>query len=136
MDKIKELEAEIERLRAQIEQVQPTQPHPTGGHGDVWLEMIHYTGEDHPLHKEMKDRRALGLARYGQPLQYGDGRDNDLDLKEELLDAAAYSWRGGLKSLAIYLLDVANAVGKRRRHHPKCEWDDCQGGCWDLFYES
>jgi len=23
----------------------------------------------------------------------------------------------------------------KKGHHPKCEWDDCQGGCHDIFYE-
>jgi hypothetical protein len=23
----------------------------------------------------------------------------------------------------------------RTGHHPKCEWSDCQGGCFDLYYE-
>lgn len=27
------------------------------------------------------------------------------------------------------------ARSKRPGHHSRCEWDDCQGGCHDLFYE-
>jgi hypothetical protein len=23
----------------------------------------------------------------------------------------------------------------RNGHHTKCVWEDCQGGCWDIFYE-
>jgi hypothetical protein len=23
----------------------------------------------------------------------------------------------------------------REGHHTKCIWGDCQGGCWDIFYE-
>lgn len=42
---------------------------------------------------------------------------------------------------ADVLRDIADEVfekPKKRRvgHHRLCDWDDCQGGCWDLYYES
>lgn len=36
-------------------------------------------------------RRRIGIARYGRPLQAHNGRDALRDLREELLDALAYS---------------------------------------------
>lgn len=38
----------------------------------------------------MNDRKNLGIARYGQPLQPANGRDAALDVFEECLDGAAY----------------------------------------------
>lgn len=111
--KLSELQEEVEFLRSELVKFRPTQPAPKGGTGDVWWEMIQHFGEMHPLHREMVDRRALGMARYGCPLQYGDGRDNTLDLREELLDASAYAWRGGFRSLSAYLLDLASSLEKR-----------------------
>lgn len=99
VERVRVLEQEVGRLR-------PTQPEPSGGHGDVWQELIEHIGSGHPLHAVCVERRAVGLARYGQPLQYDDGRDPELDLREELLDAAAYAWRAGCRSLAVELLDI------------------------------
>lgn len=39
---------------------------------------------------DIMDRQALGIARYGQPLQPHNGRDALLDLYQELLDAIVY----------------------------------------------
>ncbi|HET9144099.1 hypothetical protein [Actinophytocola sp.] len=39
---------------------------------------------------DLMAREAIGITRYGTPLQPFNGRDADLDLYEELLDAAAY----------------------------------------------
>lgn len=40
--------------------------------------------------KDMKDRKKLGLKRYGVALQANNGRDSLQDLYEELLDACIY----------------------------------------------
>jgi hypothetical protein len=46
---------------------------------------------------ELSERRRLGVARYGTPLQVGNGRDAKADLAQELLDALAYSWQAALE---------------------------------------
>ena len=83
------------------------QPAPSGGWGDCWAELIEAVGPNHPLHEEMRKRRAAGFVRYGQPVRRDDGRDSDRDLLEELLDAAVYAQRLGLTSLARELLTLA-----------------------------
>lgn len=40
--------------------------------------------------KDMKERKELGVNRYGMPLQPFNGRDAFVDLYEELLDACIY----------------------------------------------
>lgn len=44
-----------------------------------------------PEIKELLRRRFLqGMEKYGQPLMSDDGRDNDADLIQELIDAVFY----------------------------------------------
>ena len=66
----------------------PTQPAPRRGTGDVWLELI---AREPPgrVRDTMVARREFGIARYGTPLQRGNGRDAALDLREEVLDGLA-----------------------------------------------
>lgn len=52
------------------------------------------------LCSELAERRRLGVARYGTPLQAGNGRDAEADLRQELLDACAYSWQVALEAEA------------------------------------
>lgn len=84
------------------------QPAPSGGSGDVWLELIGHVAAHHPeLHgllPAMAERRRVGIERYGVPLGRGDGRDGRRDLAEELADASAYAQRLGLTELAVRLL--------------------------------
>ena len=83
----------------------PDQPPPTPGTGDVWRELIDAAGDAHPdLVPLMEERRQLGIDRYGQPLQRGDGRDHLADAKQELLDAAVYLWAAGQPVLAMAML--------------------------------
>jgi hypothetical protein len=84
-----------------------TQPTPRRGWGDCWSELMEHVGAGHPLHEAMAARRALGLVRYGQPLQRDDGRDPEVDLQEELLDCSVYAWRLGLRALAVEMLTLA-----------------------------
>jgi len=42
------------------------------------------------LRKAIAERRLIGIERYKQPLQIGDGRDHAVDALQELIDAAAY----------------------------------------------
>lgn len=92
---------------AQIAALRPTQPPPSGGEGDCWQELIDSVGPDHPLRAAMVARRELGIARYGQPLRRGDGRDAARDLQEELLDAVGYAQRLTQYGLPLRLLAIA-----------------------------
>ena len=80
----------------------PTQPAPTPARGDVWQELI--DAETHPaLRPLMEARRELGISRYGTPLQRDNGRDNLLDLQEELLDAMAYAQAANMGDMVSYI---------------------------------
>ena len=73
------------------------QPPPTAGHGDVWLDVVEAMPgvglmPRGPLMVDMMQRRAQGLARYGTPLQYDNGRDHWVDAYQEYLDGVAYLW--------------------------------------------
>lgn len=57
-----------------------TQPPPKPASGDLWASVI----------ADMEDRRRLGIARYGTPLQPHNGRDALVDAYEEALDLAVY----------------------------------------------
>lgn len=87
-----ELAKEVERLQMKEKAAETVSslPAPEDGHGDIWLEVIHSLPDGW-----FKDlcvaRRALGVARYGQPLRYDDGRDSMTDLLQELLDAIVYA---------------------------------------------
>lgn len=47
---------------------------------------------------ELGERRRVGIARYGTPLQAHNGRDPEADLRQELLDAAAYSHQAAIEA--------------------------------------
>ena len=86
------------------------QPAPLPGIGDVWQEVI--DGEPLVVLRELYvARRALGVARYGTPLQRDNGRDTARDLEEELLDALVYAtalrWWGVATVIRVVLLCVA-----------------------------
>jgi len=48
---------------------------------------------DLSLVEELSERDRVGFARYGTPLQYGNGRSSMVDLFQELLDGLVYSWQ-------------------------------------------
>jgi hypothetical protein len=56
------------------------QPPPKNVGGDVWLLVL----------EDMAARRDFGLAKYGQPVQVGCGRDALIDAYQEVLDLAVY----------------------------------------------
>ena len=60
----------------------PTQEQtpPKPSDGDVWKLVM----------QDMESRRLFGIARYGVPVQVGNGRDPLVDLYQELLDACVY----------------------------------------------
>jgi hypothetical protein len=63
---------------------------PKEGQGDVWADVLKHMPES-PFKDVCRARRKMGIAKYGQPLQYGDGRDPIVDLFQELLDAIVYA---------------------------------------------
>jgi len=69
-------------------------PDPVGGHGDVLADLGATPG---PVGAAMRARRLLGLARYGVPLRYGDGRPPGVDAWQERLDTAGYDACDGRK---------------------------------------
>lgn len=99
-------ESAVARLQRQLDLLRPTNPPPQPGTGDVWQEIIDSLSINHPMRAACVKRRELGLAIYEYPLQYGNGRKEDLE--EELLDAAAYAWQRGLQGFAGYLIDAAS----------------------------
>lgn len=98
-------ESAVARLQRQLDLLRPTNPPPQPGTGDVWQEIIDSLSINHPMRAACVKRRELGLARYGYPLQYGNGRKEDLE--EELLDAAAYAWQRSLNGLSGFLINAA-----------------------------
>lgn len=56
------------------------QPPPQPSTGDVWRMVI----------ADMESRREFGIAKYGTPVQAGNGRDALLDAYQEVLDTAVY----------------------------------------------
>lgn len=71
------------------------QPNPTPGHGDLWLDMLVdpiVTFLPYSIWTMGMERRDLGIARYGTPLQLDNGRDMRRDAREEALDLAVYLW--------------------------------------------
>lgn len=59
-----------------LEGQRPPQP----ATGDVWLHVLH----------DMEERRRHGIAKYGVPVQVGNGRDALVDAYQEALDLCAY----------------------------------------------
>jgi hypothetical protein len=53
------------------------------------------------LIEHIKQRRALGVQRYGRPLQTFNGRNAVLDLLEELLDGATYAMQVEMEKKAV-----------------------------------
>jgi len=95
----------LARLRATSKASAP-QPDPLPAEGDVWAELI--DGEPvAELRALYMDRRALGIERYGVPLQRGNGRDHRADLLQELLDGMAYAQAAGLPSVVAALRERA-----------------------------
>lgn len=85
------LDAIAARLRPRRE------PPPQPGVGDMWQQVInHYVGNyepDEPMVRVLdifRKRREMGLAKYGTPLQAGNGRNPLRDLMDETLDRIVY----------------------------------------------
>lgn len=65
------------------------QPPPCAAEGDVWATVIPRLPPILRPHAE--ERRRVGIARYGTPLQARNGRDAMADLLAEALDGIAYA---------------------------------------------
>lgn len=67
-------------------------PTPTGGpavHDLVLADLLHRSGSE-SLAQVIRERRALGLRRYGTVLQAGNGRDAVRDAVDEVADLVCY----------------------------------------------
>lgn len=91
------------------------QPDPVpNGRSDVWATII----------AEMQERRRIGINRYGTPLQPFNGRNANVDLIQELLDALAYAMQDELerqepsKGLRAVLGDMVRHVREFDLPHP------------------
>ena len=86
------------------------QPAPKPGHGDLWLSLLVdpvVTFLPYSIWTMGMGRRALGIARYGTPLQLDNGRDMRRDAREEALDLAVYLWGLGWRWTARGMLVLA-----------------------------
>lgn len=94
----------------------PDQPPPTPGTGDLWRELI----DSNPTRNAPRtiamceERRSVGIARYGTPLQRDNGRDYDVDLTQELLDAAVYAYGANRWTLAKRLIGMVEEINETR----------------------
>lgn len=83
-----------------------TNPAPTpNDRPPVWPEAIAFARREQgagpvldQLVADMEARHRVGVARYGVPLQPGNGRDALLDVYEEELDRVAYAMQGLLEN--------------------------------------
>lgn len=78
------------------------QPPPTPNKNpSVWLNVI----------QDMFGRNAIGIERYGTPLQPFNGRNSIQDIYEELLDACVYMKQKMIEDAAIrkFLLRIENS---------------------------
>ena len=67
------------------------EPPPQSGHGDMWQQVIsNYHLASTPVLDIFRKRREMGLAKYGTPLQAGNGRNPLRDLMDETLDRIVY----------------------------------------------
>lgn len=73
--------------------------------GAIWPSII----------REMQARRDVGLQRYGQPLQAGNGRDALRDLLEEVLDAAVYARQVRTEATAEETIAVVEVIENQLR---------------------
>lgn len=76
-----------------------------GGDGDTWADLLARLPMSDDMRAACAARREFGIQKHGRPLAlHGGTRDADVDLAQELLDAAAYAWRRGRRALAKRLL--------------------------------
>ena len=98
-----------------------TQPAPikrttTPIHDLVIIDLIDssFAGGRELLMKELNDRKAIGLAEYGTPLQSHNGRDCEKDAIEEMADMICYLKQGLMEGKdylePIYYRAIALAV--------------------------
>lgn len=73
-----------------------------------------FAGGRELLMKEINDRKAIGLAEYGTPLQAHNGRDCEKDAIEEMADMICYLKQGIIEGKSylepIYYRAIALAV--------------------------
>lgn len=89
-------------------------PPPKPGHGDVSADVLAMIAESHPYAAAViADRRAVGLATYGRPLRYDDGR-GEIDAAHEAADLVLYLVRDGAPEEDVAAaLDLLERVARR-----------------------
>jgi hypothetical protein len=87
-------------MTEELKQRPEDQPLPVKGREDVQARLI----------EAIRERRELGIRRYGQPLMTHNGRDAMRDAWEEVIDLAAY-----LTQLRMEQADTVQAVGLMNR---------------------
>ncbi len=77
--------------------------------------------------EDVEARKAVGIERYGTPLQANNGRNVDQDLYEELLDATTY-----LRQKLVERQDLNDAVVGLTRFL-EANWHDLPAEAWEFL---
>lgn len=94
----------------------PTPANGPGMHDLVIADLREQAGTIWPsIIREMEARRDVGLQRYGQPLQAGNGRDALRDLIEECLDGLVYARQVRVEATEAHITHVAELIEKSLR---------------------
>ena len=90
------------------------QPPPLPATGDLWGDLIAELPAGSPLRPLFEARRQFGIAKYGVPVQRGNGRNFAADALQEALDLLVYlrganlpDMEGPVLSMIRQLADVA-----------------------------
>lgn len=90
-------------------------------HAIVWLSRRGLRGGVlEYLSQALRDRLALGVRKYGLPLQSGNGRDALADATDEVLDALVYlhqmelEGEPGMRPLLGHCTELAVGLARRR----------------------
>jgi hypothetical protein len=89
-------------------------PIPNNG-PDCWLLVM----------KDMEERRQHGIAKYGVPVQPGNGRDPRIDRYQELLDACVYA-RQDIEEARIREEKWIDLLARHKEHIAELN-RDCEG---------
>jgi hypothetical protein len=83
---------------------------PHVGEEVVYIKIIEGLHKDDPLIPLIKERAEFGRNKYGQDLMTFDGRDTDLEIRQELIDAIFYAKKGLMESGDLSYVHVLASV--------------------------
>lgn len=86
---------------------------PQGGQEVVYTKIIESLHKDDRLIPLIEERAEFGRNQYGQHLMTFDGRDTDLEIRQELIDAIFYAKKGLMENgdiTYIYVLKSAESL--------------------------